>query len=131
VSQNLFYKNDFMKQRTFISLALTIGYMLFSIAAFAGRSSAGNNEKQMQSEKNIDQKMHGKQAPATHDVPSKAPHGKVHAPHSEELPHIHKFHKDRVKKMKKHHGKFWLLSKLLLALCHLSILVISYLHVAH
>src|SRR5688572_26490198 len=56
---------------------------------------------------------HGKKIP----VPSR----------SEELPHIHHFHKDRVKKSERHHKKFWLLSKVILILCHVAILVIAYL----
>ena len=65
--------------------------------------------------------------PAPHP---KAPHGKMHTPQMDELAHLHKFHKERVKKAK-HHGKYWLLSKILLVLCHLSILVIAYLHATH
>lgn len=73
----------------------------------------------------------GKHAASHDDGHSKAPHGKAHAPHSEELPHIHKFHKERVKKIRKHHGKYWFLSQVLLFICHASILYISYLHAAH
>ena len=61
----------------------------------------------------------------------KEPHGKAVSPQMDELPHIHKFHKERVKKIKKHHGKFWLLSQLLLVLCHISILLIAFMHVVH
>lgn len=80
-----------------------------------------------------DTKPSGKHAPLTEDGHHKAPHGhgKAHAPHSEELPHIHKFHKERLKKNQKHHGKFWFLSQLLLFICHAAILYISYLHAAH
>jgi hypothetical protein len=60
------------------------------------------------------------------------PHGaKATAPHMEELPHIHRFHKERVKKIKQHHTRFWMLSKALVILCHISILVIGYLHAIH
>ena len=62
---------------------------------------------------------------------SKESHGKAMSPQMDELPHIHKFHKERVKKIKKHHGKFWMLSQVLLVLCHLSILVIAFMHVVH
>ena len=59
-------------------------------------------------------------------------HGKpVKAPHLEELPHIHRYHKERVKKLRQHHGKFWFLGQLLVVLCHLSLLLISYLHLVH
>ena len=62
---------------------------------------------------------------------SKESHGKAHAPQMDERAHIHKFHKERVKKIKKHHSKFWLVSKLILVLCHLSALVIAFLHITH
>ena len=121
-----------MKQRSIISLALTTGYILFSLTAFAGNTSEKVNHethKTTGAEKHADHSSAAKSS--AQDAHAKAPHSKAQAPHSEELPHIHRFHKDRVKKMKKHHGKYWLLSKVLLALCHLSILVISYLHVIH
>ncbi|HYC38998.1 MAG TPA: hypothetical protein VEB63_00815 [Chitinophagaceae bacterium] len=55
-------------------------------------------------------------------------HGKrVSAPRSEELPHIHHFHRGRVRGRR--HKEYWLLSKLLLILCHIAVLVVAYLHV--
>ena len=54
---------------------------------------------------------------------------KIPVPKSEELPHIHHFHKERVKKSNKHHKKYWALSQLILILCHIAILVIAYIHV--
>jgi len=54
-----------------------------------------------------------------------------HTPSMDELPHLHKFHKERVKKIKKHHSKLWILSKIIITLCHISILVIGFLHVTH
>lgn len=77
-----------------------------------------------------DHKSSGKHAASHDEGHSKAPHGKAHTPHSEELPHIHKFHKERVKKIKKHHGKCWFLSQVLLFICHAAIIYISYLHAA-
>ena len=56
---------------------------------------------------------------------------KPHVLKMEELAHIHHFHKERVKKLKRHHKKYWLLSKLLLILCHLTLLVCAYLHLTH
>lgn len=49
----------------------------------------------------------------------------------EELAKIHRFHKERVKNHKKHGHKFWILSKLLLIVCHLAILICAFLHVIH
>src|SRR3569832_1772454 len=51
-----------------------------------------------------------KAAPVQQEKPH-SPAGKSHAPTMDETPHIHRFHKERVKKLKKHHTKFWLLSK--------------------
>ena len=39
------------------------------------------------------------------------------------------FHKERVKKVKRHHKKVWTISMLILVLCHISILVMAYMHV--
>ena len=62
---------------------------------------------------------------------SQHPVEKGHTPALNELAHIHHFHKERVKKIKRHHGKFWLLSQLLLIVCHVALLVIAYLHITH
>ena len=60
------------------------------------------------------------------------PHGKAaRVPHMEELPHIHRYHKERVKKLRAHHGKFWFLSKAIVVVCHLSLLWIAYMHLTH
>lgn len=56
---------------------------------------------------------------------------KPHLLKTDELAHIHHFHKERVKKSKRHHKKYWMLSKLLLILSHLILLVCAYLHFAH
>jgi len=50
---------------------------------------------------------------------------------TEELAHIHEFHKERVKKLKRHHKKFWILSKILLLISHLLLLVCAYMHLVH
>jgi hypothetical protein len=56
---------------------------------------------------------------------------KSESPKMEELAHIHHFHKERVKKIKRHHKKFWLLSKLFIIVCHLLLLICAYMHVTH
>ena len=70
-------------------------------------------------------------APSTKTVPHEAPEEKAHAPKTEELPHIHHFHKERVKKVKRHHKKCWVLSMFLVVLCHAALLVMAYMHVTH
>lgn len=62
---------------------------------------------------------------------SEAPVEKPHLLKMEELAHIHHFHKERVKKLKRHHKKYWILSKMLLVLCHVALLVGAYLHLTH
>lgn len=68
--------------------------------------------------------------PATKTVPPVHPEEKGHTIKLDELPHIHHFHKERVKKVKRHHKKVWTISMLILVLCHISILIMAYMHVA-
>lgn len=56
---------------------------------------------------------------------------KPHLLKTDELAHIHHFHKERVKNMKRHHKKIWMMSKILLILSHLILLICAYLHLAH
>lgn len=70
-------------------------------------------------------------ASAAHHDKSHSSAGKSHTPTMDETPHILRFHKERVKKIKKHHSKCWLLSMTLVVLCQLALLVIGYLHVTH
>jgi hypothetical protein len=75
----------------------------------------------------------GHDLPLSH-IPAAKPTEPVKESHGtklEEVAHIHHFHKERVKKLKRHHEKFWILSKILLILCHLLLLVVAYLHVTH
>lgn len=67
--------------------------------------------------------------PVAKTVPHAHPEEKGHSPKLHELPHIHYFHRERVKKVKRHHKKVWSLSVLLLAICHISILIMAYTHV--
>lgn len=112
--------------------------MIFSMASVtvkaAGHTAKTETEstsKEVKTQAAPDPTETGKKGPVSPESHPKAPHGKTHAPQMEELPHIHKFHKERVKKIKKHHGKFWLLSQVVVVICHLSILVIGYLHATH
>ena len=71
----------------------------------------------------------GMQLPVMPAARQEQPVKKPHLLKMEELAHIHHFHKERVKKMKRHHKKCWTLSKILLILCHIALLVIAYMHV--
>lgn len=69
--------------------------------------------------------------PAAKTVPVEPVEEKGHSSKTEELPHIHHFHKERVKKIKRHHKKCWALSMFLLVICHIAILAMAYMHVTH
>lgn len=117
-----------MKRKSYLSLAFTAMYIIICLAAKAGgQQAAGTFHHGIRSEL----PAAGKTIPPQHDAHHPASHGHLKAPYFDEVPHILKFHKERVKKIKRHHGKCWLLTKVLLALCHISILVIGYLHVTH
>lgn len=76
---------------------------------------------------------HSKSSPASHGAKSQVPAEKHHAqaPTMDETPHIHRFHKERVKKIKQHHTKCWIASQVIVVLCNLSLLVIAYMHIIH
>ena len=123
-----------MTQRTLSSIIFIMIFSMASVtvkaAGHTAKTESETNSKEVKTQAAPDTDT-GKKAPVFPESHSKAPHGKATAPQMEELPHIHKFHKERVKKIKKHHGKYWLLSQALIVLCHLSILVIGYLHATH
>ena len=57
--------------------------------------------------------------------------GHGHTPAIDETPHIHHYHKNRVKKLKRHHSKAWFLGQLLVVTCNLALFLMAYLHAAH
>lgn len=122
-----------MTQTAKYGFILVVIFSLFSQFAFAAvhtiQTSIENGFIDSHSKQPVDNSGTSKMPvfPAPHN---KAPHGKMHTPQMDELAHMHKFHKERVKKSK-NKEKYWLLSKILLVLCHLSILVIAYLHATH
>ena len=73
----------------------------------------------------------GSKVPVSKTVPPEPAEENGHSSKTEELPHIHHFHKERVKKVKRHHKKYLALSMILLVLCHLAILAMAYMHVTH
>lgn len=122
-----------MTQRILSGIIFMVVFSLATTTALAGghtaKATTETISKEIKQAATSEQPEHGKTM--LPDAHSKAPHGKAATPQMEELPHIHKFHKERVKKIKKHHSKYWFLSQVILALCHLSILVIGYLHATH
>jgi hypothetical protein len=124
-----------MTHTTLSRIFITVIFIMvsFSILA-AGHTAKTESEpanKEMKAVAVIDYSEPGNKMPVSADTHSNQSPAKAHAPQLEELPHIHKFHKERVKKIRKHHGKYWLLSQVLIVICHLSILLIAYLHATH
>ncbi len=129
-----------MTPKIFFTAVLLIVFNLFTQPSIAGKKisrksseiklvdkhDAGNTGKPVSS-------SHGHATPLLPSTKSPLPVDKGHAqtPTMDETPHIHHFHKERVKKIKKHHSKFWFISKLILILCHISLLVIAFLHATH
>jgi hypothetical protein len=66
-------------------------------------------------------------AGSKHAPAEKAP---AHGTSMDETPHIHHFHKNRVKKLKRH-SHYWFLSKVLLVISHLLLLFLAYQHAVH
>ena len=124
-----------MTTKTLSGLILIVIVSLISLTSYSNQQSVSVSVESGYTDDLSRQTPDGNQG--TNKIPffppkeSKGHHGKLNSPQMDELAHMHKFHKERVKKIKKHHDKFWLLSKLILILCHLSILVIAYLHATH
>ena len=125
-----------MTQRSIIAIMVLVLLVIVKQAAIAGRYTTGIaiEAKALKAMKMVP----GAEADPVSQIPysesriPEAPHGKpLKAPHMEEIPHIHRFHKERVKKIRQHHTKFWFLSQFIVVLCHLSMLFIAYLHLTH
>jgi hypothetical protein len=111
-----------------------------SVASFTSHAAAGKAVKaSVQENFDIGTAAQSTELPPVKNIPAlpaaepfqpvQKGHGQV--PSFDELAQVHHFHKGRVKKIRKHHEKCWALSKLILVLCHIAILVIAYMHVAH
>ncbi|HET9429841.1 MAG TPA: hypothetical protein VFO70_01635 [Chitinophagaceae bacterium] len=48
-----------------------------------------------------------------------------------ELGKIHRFHKDRMKKENRGSEKYWLIIKILIIICHISLLAHAFMHLTH
>ena len=123
-----------MTRYSFFSIIFLV---IFSLASHSGLANghtalpvSENNAKKAEGATSADKSM-AKKMPVFPAPKPEAPHGKAHAPVMEELPHIHHYHKERVKKIKKHHTKCWIVSQVIVIVCQLSLLVIAYLHVIH
>jgi hypothetical protein len=129
---------QFVMTRFFIFTALFLAALSFNPGtSLASDNSANHTQSTSNKETGLQEKnaheTSSKSVPESQSAKSHLPVEKSHSytPSMDELPHIHKFHKERVKKIKKHQSKLWILSKIVLVLCHISILIISFLHVTH
>ena len=124
-----------MTQKTLSGLMLIVIVSLISYKAFSSvhtvKASLEINLNTGLTQEPVKGDLNTHNNPVFPAPESKESHGKIHAPQMDEVAHIHKFHKERVKKVKKHHGKLWLLSQIILFICHVSVLVIAFLHVTH
>ena len=124
-----------MTHRTSSNIIFLMIFSLATITVFTGdhkaKAKSETYSKEVNTQATSDYPATDKPMPVFPSPKPTVPHGKANVPHMEELPHIHHFHKERVKKIKQHHTKFWMLSKVLVILCHISILVIAYLHAIH
>lgn len=136
--ENLFHKTFFMRQNSFFSIFFLTVFLMSSVNSIANTfkeasSVAKAKNKTLAIVSAIDAKsMMNDWSQPMHPISKPEEHAKKpHVLKTEELAHIHRFHKERVKKLKRHHKKCWFLSKLLLILCHLTLLVCAYLHLTH
>ena len=82
-------------------------------------------------EKNSSEQQSKPVSPVIPATPLETPHNKPALPHADEEPHIHRYHKERIKKMKQHQGKCWMFGNFLVIVCQLSLLMISFMHLMH
>ncbi len=112
--------------------------LLVTVSSVNNLASAGPNkvaksstDMHINSAQSQNQSPHGKM-PVSAAHQNESHHGKsANVPHMEELPHIHRYHRERVKKLKAHHTRFWFLSQALVVICQLTLLWIAYLHLTH
>ena len=113
--------------------------LLVTVSPVSNMASAGQQRmaqtKEMHIQKTGSQQTAGRQThskmPISASNQHDAPHGKAaKVPHMEEIPHIHRYHRERVRR-RVHHGKLWFLSKAVVVICQLSLLLIAYMHLTH
>jgi len=123
-----------MKHSFFLStffLAIFFMSSEYSSAAIYHIAASAVNKKNMAincKEESRSTSLPAQQTPVSNQ---EEPIKKSHLSKTEELAHIHHFHKERVKRLKRHHKKYWILTKLLLILCHLLLLACAYIHLTH
>ncbi len=121
-----------MTQRIIICILFLVTVSLGSSIARAGQLNvSGNAGMHIEKWETPASNASHSRAPFSASTPMDTHHGKAaRTPQMEELPHIHRYHRERVKKQV-HHGKLWFLARALVVICHLSLLWIAYLHLTH
>ncbi len=115
-------------------IALILAFVIAGTTySFAGSEKAVNNGNTEQTSKVADHDAPVKTSQSQSSAKSHMPVEKSHSsvPSWDELAHIHHFHQNRLKKIKRHFKKSVFLSKLLLFICHAAVLYISFLHLTH
>lgn len=133
MDENLGIKTFFMRQY-FIQTALILAIIFASTTNSSATSdNTGNANSSEQTSKGVDHDMPVKSGQMPVSAKSHLPVEKSHSqvPTWDELAHIHHFHHDRLKKIKRHFKKSVFLSRLLLFICHAAVLYISFLHLTH
>ena len=131
--KNLGIKTNYMRQ--YFNIAALI--LAFVIAGATNSFAKANNaEKVNNVEQTSKAVAHDATAKSTQSPTSAKSHMPIdkshsHVPAWDELAHIHHFHQNRLKKIKRHFKKSVFLSKLLLFICHAAVLYISFLHLTH
>ncbi|MBP9102853.1 MAG: hypothetical protein KBF82_03235 [Chitinophagaceae bacterium] len=118
----------------FIHIALILAFVIAGATnSFANSNNTLKTDNTEQASKAVahDAPVKSTESPisAKSHIPVEKSHSQV--PTWDELAHIHHFHKNRLKKIKRHFKKSVFLSKLLLFLCHAAVLYISFLHLTH
>jgi len=132
--ENLFHKTFFMKRNSSFSIFVLAIFLMSLSNSTAGNFSGSSSVTKTKNKGviiNARSAMNDLQQPSEPVSRQEEPVKKPHLLKTEELAHIHHFHKERVKKEKYHHKAAYSLAKLILILCHISLLVVAYLHLCH
>jgi hypothetical protein len=124
-----------MTRQIFLNILLAVFFITvftsFSNSTLAGKSAIQNREKISFEAGPLQEGSPVKPANIPGHIGLKPPAHKMQLPVMEELPKVHRFHKERVKKLKKHQHKCWISVKFLLIVCHVALLICAFMHATH
>ena len=134
MQENLCHKHPVMtRQITISTILLTFILLVSSGTARPVATVSESNEKTEQKPVMVPAKPMQSSLPVK-DFPEagmKAVAHKHHLLKIEELGKIHRFHKDRIKKVKKHQDPLWIMALVLVDACHIALLVHAFMHLTH